>query len=276
MKNWRRFSPYLWFTLLVGGLIAGLAFRGGLAPETAQEAYDFVAPTIGRIESVVTAQGKLEPQEYVAVGAQVSGQLRKIHVEIGDVVKASDLLAEIDPRVYQARVQADEARLKTLRAQLVEQEAQNILADQIYRRQQRLIASDAVSQEALQIAETTLKAGLARADSVRAQIEEARSTLDGDRTNLGYTRIYAPMAGTVVLQSAREGQTLNATQQAPTILQISNLDQMTVRAQVAEADVMRLVPGMPAYFGTLGALERRWQGTVRQVLPSPEVVNDVV
>src|ERR1044072_4304957 len=84
------------------------------------------------------------------------------------------------------------------------------------------------------------------------------------------------MSGTVTTMPAREGQTLNANQTAPTVLQVANLDLMTVRAQVAEADVPRLKEGMPAYFTTLGNSERRWQGKVRQIQPAPEVVNDVV
>jgi macrolide-specific efflux system membrane fusion protein len=84
------------------------------------------------------------------------------------------------------------------------------------------------------------------------------------------------MDSTVVDQKAREGQTLNANQQTPMILQLAKLDVMTVRAQVAEADVMRLQAGQPIYFSTLGAGERRWQGTVRQILPTPQIINNVV
>lgn len=232
--------------------------------------------SVGDIEEAVTAQGKLETKEYVDVGAQVSGQLKKIHVEIGDTVKKGDLLAEIDPRVYESRVAADQAQLKTLQAQLAEQQAQIVLARQVNDRNKRLIKSNAVSQEVLEDSDSSLKVALARAASLRAQIEQAQSTLNGDETNLSYTKIYAPMDGTVVSQTAREGQTLNASQQAPVIVQIADLNAMTVRAQVAEADVMRLKPGTPVYFTTLGSLDRRWEGTVRQILPSPEVINDVV
>lgn len=223
----------------------------------------------GTVEDVVTAQGKLETREYVDVGAQVSGQLKRVHVEIGDVVKKGELLAEIDPRVYEARVQADEARLRTLRAQLAEQQARIRFAQRVYERNRRLIAEQAVSQEALEDSETDWKVAEARAGSLKAQIEEAESTLDGDRTNLTFTKIYAPIDGTVVLQSAQEGQTLNAVQSAPVVVQLADLDRMTVRAQVAEADVMRITPGQAAYFTTLGAMDERWPGTVRQVLPSP-------
>lgn len=266
-----------WFLLLLI-LLGGVAWYHMQADEQAAQPGLATRATIerGDVEELVTAQGKLETREYVDVGAQVSGQLKRVHVEIGDVVKKGQLLAEIDPRVYEARVQADEARLRTLRAQLAEQQAQIRFAKRVYERNRRLIAEQAVSQEALEDSETNWKVAEARAGSLAAQIEEAQSTLDGDRTNLNFTKIFAPIDGTVVLQSAQEGQTLNAVQSAPVIVQLADLDRMTVRAQVAEADVMRIGPGQAAYFTTLGAMDERWQGTVRQVLPSPEVINEVV
>jgi macrolide-specific efflux system membrane fusion protein len=275
----RRARRAKWWILPLLAAIGGGAYwyqQKSASEASAPGPESFVTIAQGTVEEVVTAQGKLEPREYVDVGAQVSGQVKRIHVEIGDVVKKGQLLAEIDPRVYEARVQANEARLRTLRAQLAEQQAQIRLADRIYSRNKRLIAEQAVSQEALEDSETNWRVAQARADSLRAQIEEAESTLDGDRTNLTFTKIFAPMDGTVVLQSAQEGQTLNAVQQAPVIVQLANLDRMTVRAQVAEADVMRITPGQSAYFTTLGAMDDRWQGEVRQVLPSPEVINEVV
>ena len=235
-----------------------------------------VTITKGAVDETVTSQGKLEPKVYVDVGAQVSGQLKKIYVDIGYDVKKGDLLAEIDPRIYQSRVDADQARLKTLGAQLAEQEAQQMLAAQKYKRNQRLVASKAISQEGLEESAAENKAAEARVASIKAEIEESTSTLNGDMASLSYTKIYAPQDGTIVQLPAREGQTLNANQTAPNILQIANLDTMTVRAQVAEADIMRLTAGMPAYFTTLGRMEKRWKGTVRQILPSPELINDVV
>lgn len=271
----RRYRSLLVVLLLVAGAAAW--YRAQMHESAARPGPQTSAKIErGTIEDVVTAQGKLETREYVDVGAQVSGQLKRIHVEIGDVVKKGQLLAEIDPRVYEARVQADEARLRTLRAQLAEQEAQIQYARQVYDRNRRLIADQAVSQEGLEDSETNWKVAKARAGSLRAQIEEAESTLDGDRTNLTFTKIYAPIDGTVVVQSAQEGQTLNAVQSAPEIVQIADLDRMTVRAQIAEADVMRIVPGQEVYFTTLGAMDERWHGQVRQILPSPEVINEVV
>lgn len=230
----------------------------------------------GNIEETVTAQGKLEPKEYVDVGTQVSGQLRKIYFEIGEKVKAGELVAEIDPRIYQAQVQAIQARLKSLDAQLAEQKAHVIMTLQHYQRNERLIKSNAISQELLQDSTADYNVAAAKQSSIMAQIEEAKSTLTGAQTNLNFTKIYAPINGTVVSQSAREGQTLNANQSAPLILQLANLDIMTVRAQVSEADVMRLKPNMKVYFNTLGAFDQKWKSVIAQILPAPEIVNDVV
>ncbi|AEG00284.1 efflux RND transporter periplasmic adaptor subunit [Methylomonas methanica] len=231
---------------------------------------------VGDIEENVTAQGKLEPKEYVDVGAQVTGQLQKLYVDIGDNVSAGQLLVEIDPRVYAARVQADEANIKNLRAQLEGQQAQVIFARQQFERNRALMKSRGVSEQDFQSSEFNLKKAVATAASIQAQIEQVQSTLSGDRTNLGYTKIFAPIDGTVVTRTARLGQTLNANQTTPMILQIAKLDAMTVRAQVAEADVMRLTADLPVYFTTLGSGDRRWHGKVRQILPSPEVLNNVV
>ncbi|WP_052700597.1 efflux RND transporter periplasmic adaptor subunit [Methylocucumis oryzae] len=224
----------------------------------------------------MTAQGKLEAKEFVDIGAQVTGQLQKIYVTIGDNVSEGQLLAQIDPRIYEARVRANEANIKNLQAQLAGQQAQTVFARQQFDRNQALLANKGVSLQDYQSADYNLKKSLATEAAIKAQIEQVQSTLQGDMTNLSYTKIFAPIASTVVDQKAREGQTLNANQQTPTILQLAKLDVMTVRAQVAEADVMRLKPGMQIYFMTLGSGERRWQASIRQILPTPEIINNVV
>jgi len=269
----------LWVMALLLCAAAGGAhyyFKSRAADATASAVSTVLKVERGTIEDLVTSQGKLEPKEYVDVGVQVSGQLEKIHVDLGDTVKAGDLIAEIDPQLYESKVQSGEAKVKTLAAQIAQQQAEIKLAAQQHARNEQLVTSGAISREAFDTTETALLIARARLDALSAQMEEAQSTLDGDKANLGYTKIYAPMEGTVVVKDVREGQTLNATQSAPTVVQLANLDVMTVRAQVAEADVMRLKPGLEVYFTTMGAQGRRWKGAVRQILPSPEVINDVV
>jgi membrane fusion protein, macrolide-specific efflux system len=232
--------------------------------------------TRGNLEDTVTATGTLQPKDFVDVGTQVSGQLKKLLVDIGAVVKAKDLLAEIDPSVYQAKVDGDQAQLLNQQAQLADKQAQLALAELQLTRQQNLTREDATSADALQIAEATRKSALAQLDSIKAQIQQTGSTLRGDEANLGYTKIYAPIAGTVVSQAAKLGQTLNANQQAPIIMRIADLSTMTVEAQVSEADVPKLRIGMAVYFTTLGGDNRRFYGKLRQIPPTPTVVNNVV
>ena len=274
MKTRRAIAGLAAVFILCGA--AGLALRWHKSADAADSGrMETVAVERGDMEDIVTAQGKLEPKEYVDVGTQVSGQLGKLNVDIGDNVSKGQLLAEIDPRVYEAKVEADKARIRTLQAQIVQQDAQTLLARRQNARNETLFRADAISRDALETTQSQLKVAQAQLAALRAQVEEEQSTLEGDEANLGYTRIYAPMDGTVVSQSAKEGQTVNASQSAPIIVQLANLNVMTVRAQVAEADVPRLSAGMPVYFTTLGS-QRRWNATVRQILPTPETVNDVV
>lgn len=245
-------------------------------PDAQEQAARPVAVTRGNIEEVVTAQGKLEPKEYVNVGAQVSGQIQELFVDIGDNVKLGDPIAIIDPEVYEAQVAGDEAQLKTLNAQKAEQEALLTQARRNLDRNRKLAQQKAISQEVADDSETAVKISEAQLQSLSAQIEKQQSTLEGNKANLNYTKIFAPMAGTVVTLETREGETLNANQTTPTIVQVANLDTMTVKAQVAEADINKIREGMPVYFTTLGSQQRRWTTTVRQILPTPEVINDVV
>ncbi len=257
--------------LLAGGPIAYQAWFAEAAPVPRT-----VPVVLGDVEQTVTALGSVEPRDYVDVGTQVSGQLRRLHVDIGDEVTKGQLLAEIDPTVYETRVRASRARLADLEAQLVQRTAETDLARAQASRNRQLFAEGIISRDAVETAEAALRVADGRIASLKAQIEEAEATLTGDVANLGYTRIHAPMSGTVVSRDAVEGQTVNASQTAPTLIRIADLDTVTVRAQVAEADVVKLRAGLPAYFTTLGMPERRWGTRVRQILPTPETLNDVV
>ncbi len=219
----------------------------------------------------------LEPSDYVDVGAQVSGQLELIHVRVGQPVSTGDLLAEIDPTVYVAKVDATRAQLKNQQAQLSDRKAQLQLAEIQFQRQQNLWREDATTRESLQTAEASLASARAQLAMLEAQIEQTSSTLRAEEANLGYARIYAPMDGTVVSIEARQGQTLNASQTAPLLMRIANLSTMRVRAQVSEADVGKLQPGMRVYFTTLGDVEHKLYGELQYIEPTPpEVTNNVV
>ena len=234
-----------------------------------RDAYDTVPVTRGDIESSVTALGTLQPRQYVDVGAQASGQIHKIHVDVGSEVKEGQLLVEIDPSTQTAKLDASRFAIDNLKAQLQEQRALHDLAQHKYRRQQHLAKGGATREEDVQAAQAEVRTTQARIDMFTAQIRQARASLRSDEAELGYTRIYAPMTGTVVALDAREGQTLNAQQQTPLILRIARLSPMTVWAEVSEADIGQVKPGMQAWFTTLSGGNRRWSSNVRQVLPVP-------
>ncbi|WP_127092151.1 efflux RND transporter periplasmic adaptor subunit [Aquabacter cavernae] len=271
-------ARFYWAT---GAVLAALAgggayyLYGGEAGSTGAQLS--TAPAVkGDIEQNVTALGTIKPKTYVDVGTQVSGQLRKVMVEIGDTVKKGDQLAQIDPTVYQTRVLGDQAQLENLKAQLSQQKAQLDLDKLRDNRATRLLASQSGSQDTADAAAATVRIGEAKVLALEAQIKQTQATLDGDLANLGYTKIFAPMDGVVVSTSATEGQTLNANQTAPIVLRLADLDTMQVWAQVAEADIPKVKVGMSVYFTTLGMPDRRFQAKVVQVLPTPETVNDVV
>ncbi|WP_341667302.1 efflux RND transporter periplasmic adaptor subunit [Alcaligenes sp. SDU_A2] len=255
--------------------LAALAL-GALAVQASrpEQQFETTPVVLGEISATVAAVGTLKPSRYVDVGAQVSGQIKRLLVAPGDQVEQGQLLVEIDPSVQQATVDAGRASLAGLRAQLAEQQAQSTLASQQWQRQRQLERQGATRQEDVQTAQANHAVAQARIRHVQAQIEQTQATLKADEARLGYTRIYAPMAGTVIGVQAREGQTLNATYQTPTILRIADLGTMTVWTSVSEADVRRLQAGMPVSFTTLGdqgeLQARRWSARVRQIMPAPE------
>lgn len=230
----------------------------------------------GNLQEQVTATGTINPRSYVDVGAQISGQLVRLHVEVGDPVEAGQLLAEIDARVLEANVAASRAQLRAQAAQLRDRQAQLQLARLQYQRQQNLRVDEVVTEEALQQAQASYLSAQAQVEQLQAQIEQNQSSLAADEANLEYARILAPISGTVVSINARQGQTLNANQQAPVILQIADLSQMRVETRVSEADVSRLRVNMPAYFTTLGSQGQRWRGELLRIEPTPVIENNVV
>jgi macrolide-specific efflux system membrane fusion protein len=269
-----RRHPLTIFSFFVALAGSGYFYFNG--QDSASGALAIATATRGDIEDVVTAVGNLQPLTSVDVGAQVSGQLKKFFVKVGDEVEKDQLLAEIDSSVMAAKVEADNAQLQNFQAQLLEKQSQAALAGVQADRQTRLLAANATSQDAYDSAQAAYKTAQAQIKSVEAQINQSQSTLKADQATLGYSKIYAPMAGTITAIPVKEGQTLNANQQTPTVLTVGDLSTMTVFTQVSEADVPKLRLGMDAYFTTLGDGTRRWSGKLRQILPTPTVVNNVV
>ena len=272
-----KFRPQWWMWVLVAGAIVAaiLALTRMGSKDTIDEMA--TAPVVrGDIEDSVSALGSVQPLEFVDVGTQVSGQLKQLFVAVGDTVEKGAVVAEIDTAVLAARVEAGQASSQSLSAQIAEKEAQLVLANRQHKRNVTMFAQDAVSRDALETTQAATQVTTAQVAALKAQRQQTLAALRIDQANLGYAKILAPMAGTVVALNARQGQTLNASQQAPTLMRLAKLDTMTVVVQVSEADVVRLKTGTEVYFSTLGRTNRRWAGKVRQILPTPETVNNVV
>jgi macrolide-specific efflux system membrane fusion protein len=223
----------------------------------------------GNIEDTVLASGTLKPIKLVAVGAQVSGRITKLHVALGQTVKKGDLIAEIDSVTQQNSVKTTEASLANTRAQLAEKEASLVLATQTLTRQTQMIQKNAISQADFDSAEATVRTTKAQIDGLKAQIIASQVAVDTAKVNLGYTKITAPTDGTVLAIVSQEGQTVNAMQTAPTIVVLGQLETMTIRAEISEADVVRVQPGNKAYFTILGNPNHRFNASLESIEPAP-------
>lgn len=272
----RRSRAWIWLPVIA--ILAGASYFGWRAYAPAETTAAIITQAVvrGDIENAVTAVGMLEAVKSVDAGAQVSGQLKALHVAIGDTVTKDQLLAEIDPATIENRIEINRAELANLQALLESKKAQLTFRQASIERQRNLVAGNAAAQQALDQAVADLAGAEADVNATEAQIRKQQATLAGDEVDLGYTKIYAPMAGTIVASPVKEGQTLNAAQTAPTIVTIADLSTMTVRAEVSEADVGRLKAGMEAYFTLLGQPGKRFNGKLRQIEPTPTVENNVV
>lgn len=271
-KRKRRWPVVLMVLAIAGG---GIYF---LNSDEQAEADKPLISTVeyGSIINTISSAGTVKPSSFVDVGAQVSGQLEKLYVEVGDTVEEGQLLAEIDARSQQSRVEASRSAIEAQEAQIDSRKASLELAKTNAQRQERLMAANATSQQDFDTAVANLANAEASLIQLEKQIQQSRSSLLSDETELEYTRIYAPIAGTVVSIEMNEGRTLNANQNAPTILRIADLTLMTVEAEISEADIGSLKKGMDIYFTTLSGGTRRWNGELRQILPTPVVTSNVV
>lgn len=224
---------------------------------------------MGDIEEVVLATGVLEPLELVRVGAQASGRIEHLAVKIGDIVEAGQLVAEIDSQTRRNTLRDREAALANIRAVHAARRAGLVKAEKDLERERDLLAGGSTPRAQYDAAIATRDSARAEVQSLDAQVIQAQVALESAGIELDYTRITAPIAGTVVAIVTDEGQTVNALQTAPTIVMIARLDTMTVRADISEADVVRVRRGLPVWFSILGDPKRRFDGELRQVEPAP-------
>lgn len=241
-----------------------------------QEQPQYITAEVSRadLENSVLATGVLEAAKMVSVGAQVSGQVKKMYVQLGDQVKQGQVIAQIDSVRQTNDLKTAEASIKNQQAQLAVKNANLAKVEAEYNRQKAMYAQDATSRAELESALASFKTAQADIDAINAQIEQSRLTLATAKEDLGYTQIVAPMDGTIVAIVTEEGQTVNANQSAPTIVKLAKLNDMTIKAEISEADVMKVEKGQRVYFTTLGDSETKHYAALRQVEPAPSSINN--
>jgi macrolide-specific efflux system membrane fusion protein len=246
------------------------------APEVQQDEKLIVTIGYGDIENDIPATGSLQPKEVVPVGARASGQLDEILVEVGDRVEEGQLLARIDASEQKLRVESSELSLQNQENQLEQRQYAVEKAQNDFDRTSMLREANASTQQEYETAKNNLISAKTSLANLKVQIDQSKTNLEQEKVQLNYTEIKAPLSGTIISLDQKEGATLNATQTAPTVMQIADLSVMTVETDISEADVSSVKPGVDVYFTTLGSGDRRWYGNLRLIDPMGKVTSNVV
>lgn len=251
-------------------MIGGGAFSFGPFMQSSTAETLLTQPVVlGSIEETVLANGVLEPARMVNVGAQVSGQLKMLHVQLGQTVRSSDVIAEIDSTTQSNALRSARAALANVRAQRAGRLVQLQQARQAHDRQRLLIGQNVTSTANLETSYATFRALEAEVEALEAQIVQASVEVENAESNLGYTRVQAPMDGVVVAVVAKPGQTLNAVQAVPTIVVLAQLDVMRVKVQISEADIGRVHQGQDVRFTIMGSPDTPISAKLEQIEPAP-------
>jgi len=260
-------------------LLAALACGGGWYWWARTAGQSGAAPTLatvarGTVSETVLASGQIEAKQLVSVGARVSGQIETLAVSLGDTVKAGDLIAQIDSQDQHNDVLQAEADLANIEAQIAAMQANLRKAELTLDRQTALGKSDWASKETIESATADVQVYTANLAALQAQKESAEVTVTTAKIELDRTRITAPISGTVVAVAVEQGQTVNATQSAPTLVKLADLDTMQVKAEISEADVVHVQPGQDVSFTILGEPQTTFTAKVRTIEPAPSEIED--
>ena len=274
---WRR-ALKSWPLRIALVVVAGGAYAGyrALNPAAPPAPPPTGAAALADIQQTVQAAGVLQPRLKVDVGAQVSGQVRKLHVQLGQQVRRGELLVSLDPELARSEVAQAEAAVAQQAALIDARQADLKLATREVERQRRLLSGDATAATEAERAETELAKLEADLRGQSASLKRLQAELDKRRLSLGYASITAPIDGTVVNLPVQEGQTVIAVQITPVMVTLANMDEITVRTRVPEADIASVKVGQKARFVTLSGEAQRYEGVVRVIQPVPERAGNAV
>jgi HlyD family secretion protein len=246
--------------LLLGLGLAWWQFGRGGRQEARFETAEVVR---GTLAERISANGTINPVTVVNVGVQVSGTVKALHADYNDRVAAGQLLLELDPQLFRARLLQSEANLARARAQAA-------LAEANRKRAEELLKREFVSAQAYDQAKAT-------AETARAEVKAAEAAVAADRANLGFSVIRSPVSGVVISRQVDIGQTVAASFQTPTLFTIAkDLTKMQIEAAVAESDIGRVKVGQPVSFTVDAYGERQFEGRVSQVRLNPSTQQNVV
>ena len=228
----------------------------------------------GSFSKKVDATGEIFATELIDVGAQVSGQIKKLYVKLGDQVKKGDMIASIDSSTQQNSIDNKEAQLAIYKAQLESAKVALNIAKTQFDREKALFAKNATSKQEFESAKNTFSSNSAKIKELEAQIKQTNIELSTARINLGYTKITAPRDGVVVSVQVEEGQTVNANQTTPTIVNIADLSHVKMKMQIAEGDITKIKVGTPVEYSILSEPTKKFQTTVSSIDPGLTTLSD--
>lgn len=261
IKNRKKILFYVVLAILAAAVIANHYGSG--------EEVSYITEDVRRqnLEKVVNATGEVRAINLVTVGAQVSGKIEKLYVSVGQEVKNGDLIAEIDSTTQQNEVDINKAKLNSYEAQLTAAKTSLEVAEKQYKRMQTLKKRNAASDEDLENALDTYETAKSKVVEIDALIKETKISLSTAETNLGYTRITAPLDGTIVSVPVKQGQTVNAAMNTPTIVQVADLSNMEILIEISEGDINNVKPGIKVIYSVLADLDNVHETTLKSIDP---------
>lgn len=229
------------------------------------------------ISQTVEASGTINPVNTVSVGSTVSGLIKEIYVDFNSVVKKGQVLAQIDPAIFEATVKQQHAAIVNAQANLAKLQANADYSRKTFNRYQNLYKRNFISKSDLDQAKSTYQADMAQIEAAKAQIVQAQAQYKTALTNLDYTKITAPVDGMIISREIDVGQPVAASFQAPELFTIAqDLKKMQIEVNVSEADIGKVEKGQSVIYTLDGYPDSEFYGKVTQVRISPTTVSNVV
>ena len=263
------------FFILLGLLVAAGAAYYFFSNNSKQETtYLTESVTRGNVEKTVVASGSVESVNEVDVGAQVSGKITKLYVKLGQEIKKGEMIADIDSTTQINTLNTKKAALVSYQAQLKAKKTAYDVALSSYNRLSKLYTQKATSLDSVNTAKSTLDNAKAEMEAIEANIKQAEIEVNTAETNVGYTKITAPMDGTVISEPVSEGQTVNANQTTPTIVTIADLSKMKIKPEISEGDITKVKAGQEVSFTILSDSQTVYHSVIDSVDPANTTTSD--